>query len=501
MAAATTTMVNREFYGCSKADEAYEQLEKLGEGTFGEVHKARHRPSGCVVALKKILLHNEKEGFPVTALREIKILKDLDHSNVIPLVDMSIERVDRKSRCSVFMVTPYMDHDLSGLLQNTSVTLALSHIKCYMKQLLEGINYIHQQGYLHRDIKTANILIDNFGIVKLADFGLARKYLGDKPTKQGAGPAQHAYTALVVTRWYRPPELVLGESRYTSAIDMWGIGCVFGEMFKRNPILQGDSDIDQGHRIFKLVGSPTEESMPGFSQLPGAREFVGSYPRQLESVFGHRLDKYALSLLSGLLDLNPLKRLTALGALEHPLFQADPLPAQPHELPRYSASHEMTTRKRKENVPHAPNVNPSQHPQNQPPGSQQYQQFASAGYIPRNNGHHHHHHGHHRNNNHHNNRHYNNRRRGGGGHRGGGGGGGLPPYRQQQPHPTAPYRKGPPSEPPYRSGGGGRGPPQPPPTRPPYDYDRQDNRPPYRRRQNEGLNYDEDANIVKRRRQ
>lgn len=543
----------REFYGCSKADAAYDKLEKLGEGTFGEVHKAKHRATGSVVALKKILLHDEKEGFPVTALREIKILKDLDNKNIIPLVDMSIERGSNsgggsRPRSSVYMVTPYMDHDLSGLLQNTNVKLTLPHIKCYMKQLLEGMDYLHQHNYLHRDIKTANILIDNRGTVKLADFGLARKYEGDKPTRQGAGPAAHAYTSLVVTRWYRPPELVLGESKYSTAVDMWGIGCVFGEMFKRSPILQGKSDIDQGHRIFKLLGSPTEDTMPGFSSLPGARDFpFGSHQRQLESTF-HNLDKYSISFLSGLLNLNPLKRLSALGALDHPIFQADPPPSLPADLPKYAASHEMATRKRKEDVPHAPNVNPSQHPPQQQTGDYYsysgQQPFASSGYYynqggggppsgPRN--HHHHHRNHH--NNYNNNRHYdhrynnhnhhghhqghnnyNNRGRGQG--RGRGRGGGIPPYRQQQSRPDSrnpPYRQQqyppynnppPPQQPPYYNNRNNNGPNSLPHRPTPYDYDDSSNkynkRTSYRRDEtdgDDGLNYDEDENVVKKRKQ
>lgn len=375
-----------KFYGCSFVAEDYTILEKLGEGTFGEVHKATHRPSGKPVALKKIFVHNEKEGFPLTALREIRILKDLRHENVIPLVDMTVQRGDRqtKTRSSIYMVTPYMDHDLSGLLQNPSVRLTLPQIKCYMKQLLEGMSFIHDQRYLHRDIKSANILIDNHGIVKIADFGLARKYFEDPPgVGSGVGPGKHRYTTMVVTRWYRPPELILGETMYTTAIDMWGIGCVFGEMFKKNPILQGNSDTDQGNRIFQLVGSPTEETMPGYDRLPGAANFkFGPYRRQLESVF-RELNPQAMSLLSGLLVLNPQSRLTSVGALAHAFFYTDPPAALPQELPKYPESHEMENRNNKhKNVPHAPNVDNAQHPHNS-----QYQQpdFSTRSFDSRNN--------------------------------------------------------------------------------------------------------------------
>ncbi|ANB13402.1 cyclin-dependent serine/threonine protein kinase SGV1 [Sugiyamaella lignohabitans] len=358
-----------DFRGCSKIDD-YSVLEKLGEGTFGEVHKASYKPTSQLVALKKILLHNEEEGFPITALREIKILKELHHENIIPLLDMSVQKGDRanRKRCTMYMVTPYMDHDLTGLLENPRVRLTLPQIKCYFQQLLQGMNHIHQLKYLHRDIKASNILIDNNGIVKIADFGLARQYLGQRPTeKGGAGPGKHRYTAMVVTRWYRPPELILGEARYTTAIDMWGIGCVFAEMFRRKPILQGHSDTDQGHLIFQLLGSPTQETMPGYDKLPVAEKTTfGPYKRQFEAVY-RDLPEEARDLLSSLLRLDAEKRLSALGALAHSFFHTDPPAARPEDLPKYAESHELTARKNRQNKqnnennnghsrPHAPNA-------------------------------------------------------------------------------------------------------------------------------------------------
>jgi serine/threonine-protein kinase BUR1 len=201
--------------------------QKLGEGTFGEVYRAKSKRTGEVFALKKILMHNEKDGFPITALREIKLLKMLSHVNVIRLQEMAIERADpgSRKRATLYMVTPYMDHDLSGLLDNRDVHLTVPHIKCYMLQLLRGLKYLHNSHILHRDMKAANLLINNRGILKIADFGLARHYDEDVPKAgQGGGEAKRDYTTLVVTRWYRPPELLLQLRRYTTAIDMWGAG-------------------------------------------------------------------------------------------------------------------------------------------------------------------------------------------------------------------------------------------------------------------------------------
>jgi serine/threonine-protein kinase BUR1 len=128
----------------------------------------------------------------------------------------------------MYMVMPYMDHDLSGLLENPSVTFTVPQIKCYLKQLLQGLQYLHENHILHRDMKAANLLISNKGILQIADFGLARHYDGQVPIPGGGGgEGKREYTALVVTRWYRPPELLMNLRRYTTAIDMWGVGFVF----------------------------------------------------------------------------------------------------------------------------------------------------------------------------------------------------------------------------------------------------------------------------------
>ncbi|KAA6412324.1 MAG: CMGC CDK kinase [Lasallia pustulata] len=335
------------FRGCSSI-KAYEFLGKLGEGTFGEVHKARSVKCGSVVALKKILMHNEKDGFPITALREIKLLKMLSHPNILRLKEMAVERAKEGRRKAVmYMVTPYMDHDLSGLLENPAVNFTEPQIKCYMLQLLKGVEYLHANKVLHRDMKAANLLINNRGILQIADFGLARPYDDPPPQRgKGGGEATRDYTTLVVTRWYRPPELLLQLRRYTTAIDMWGVGCVFGEMFKGRPILAGNSDLNQAQMIFDLVGSPTEENMPGWSSLPGC-EGVQSFktrPPTLPQFFREQ-GSSAISLLSELLKLDWRKRINAIDALEHPYFKNSPLPAKPGEIPEFEDSHELDRRK------------------------------------------------------------------------------------------------------------------------------------------------------------
>ncbi|KAF2203423.1 Pkinase-domain-containing protein [Delitschia confertaspora ATCC 74209] len=351
MATVTTTAppkgLARKFHGCSKIGE-YEMICKLGEGTFGEVHKARQVRTGNIVALKKILMHNEKDGFPITALREIKLLKMLCHENVLKLEEMAVERPkgEGRKRGILYMVTPYMDHDLSGLLDNQDVHFSEPQIKCYMLQLFKGLRYLHDNHILHRDMKAANLLINNRGRLQIADFGLARHYEEPVPQRgRGNGEAKRDYTSLVVTRWYRPPELLLQLRRYTPAIDMWGAGCVFGEMFKRKPILAGTSDLNQAHIIFDLVGSPNDENMPGWNQLPGC-EGVRSFPPRkgnLAQTF-KELGPGAISLLSDLLMLDWRKRINAIDAIDHPYFKQDPKPMREEDIPRFQDSHELDRR-------------------------------------------------------------------------------------------------------------------------------------------------------------
>ncbi|KDR68381.1 hypothetical protein GALMADRAFT_257032 [Galerina marginata CBS 339.88] len=380
------------FVGCGQKSD-YEATTKLGEGTFGEVHKAIHKSTSTVVALKRILMHNEKEGMPVTALREIKILKALKHSCIVDILDMFIVRSTEKDPLSVYMVFPYMDHDLAGLLENERVKLQPSHIKLYMKQLLEGTEYMHRNHILHRDMKAANLLISNDGSLKIADFGLARTFDSGVATARGDGTQrgrERKYTNCVVTRWYRPPELLLGARHYGGEVDMWGIGCVLGEMFTRKPILPGSSDLDQLEKIWLLCGTPNQHSWPNFDQLPGCEGVIrfNSHHRRLKQTYDSiGLPTETVDLLDKLLIVNPRDRLTAAEALVHDYFWTDPLPADPRTMPSYEASHEFDKRGHR-NHPPMPAMPPAQmHHGNQyrhppPPGNQQFNRGGQRGGPP-----------------------------------------------------------------------------------------------------------------------
>jgi len=303
---------------------------------------ARCRETGDIVALKKVRMDNEKEGFPITAIREIKILKKLRHVNVIDLKEIVTSKATDSNgqKGSIYLVFEYMDHDLTGLADRPDIKFSLPQIKCYMKQLLTGLHYCHINNILHRDIKGSNLLINNQGILKLADFGLARSY-----TNENA----HPLTNRVITLWYRPPELLLGSIQYGPSVDIWSAGCILAELLHGKPILPGKSEIDQLELIFKLCGTPTKENWPESEKLLHAQKvkFKKIYPRRVREIFS-RFTPSAKDLLERFLALDPAKRITAQDALDSDWFWEEPLACKPHEIPRYEPSHEFQTKKRRQ---------------------------------------------------------------------------------------------------------------------------------------------------------
>ncbi|KAM0922383.1 hypothetical protein ACQ4PT_006214 [Festuca glaucescens] len=272
MAVAAPGQLNLEEYPSwgSRGVDCFEKLEQIGEGTYGQVFMAKDTETKEIVALKKIRMDNEREGFPITAIREIKILKKLHHQNVIhlkeivtspgPERDEQGKQVDgNKYKGSIYMVFEYMDHDLTGLADKPGMRFTIPQIKCYMKQLLTGLHYCHVNQVLHRDIKGSNLLIDNEGNLKLADFGLARSFSSDHNGN---------LTNRVITLWYRPPELLLGSTKYGPAVDMWSVGCIFAELLNGKPILPGKNEPDQLTKIFELCGTPDEIIWPGVTKMP-----------------------------------------------------------------------------------------------------------------------------------------------------------------------------------------------------------------------------------------
>ncbi|KAG8890931.1 hypothetical protein FRB98_002951 [Tulasnella sp. 332] len=301
----------------------YERLNHIEEGSYGIVFRARDKETGDIVALKKLKLDEEKYGFPITSLREIMALMTCQHENVVGLREIVVG--DTLTQLSDFVLSfmDFVEHDLKTLLNLMPSPFLQSEVKTLLLQLLSAIAHCHANWVLHRDLKTSNLLMNNRGQIKVADFGLARKFgdpLGDM-------------TQLVVTLWYREgdfqlvrklraPEILLGATAYSTAVDMWSVGCVFGELILNEPLFQAKNELDMVSMIFKLLGSPTEDVWPGFSKLPLVKTL--KIPSQGHSNVRAKfkfISNAGLDLMSRFLTYDPTQRITAEEALDHPYFK------------------------------------------------------------------------------------------------------------------------------------------------------------------------------------
>ncbi|KAF8351423.1 Pkinase-domain-containing protein [Amanita rubescens] len=314
--------------------ELYKILSQVGEGTFGKVYKAQNTVTKVHVALKRIRMEAEKDGFPVTAMREIKLLQSLRHENVVRLYEMMV------SNGAVYMVFEYMDHDLTGVLSQTQFTFSNAHLKSLCHQMLAGLAYLHHKGVIHRDIKGSNILVNNRGELKLADFGLARFYHKRR---------QSDYTNRVITLWYRPPELLFGATVYGPEVDMWSAGCIMLELFTKKPVFQGNDEIHQLDVVHRIFGTPTVERWPAVMNLPWYELIKPkeNIPNHFRELFQKWMSSAALDLAEQLLSYDPSRRITAVQAMEAPYFIEEQPPAErPVGLSTLEGEwHELETKK------------------------------------------------------------------------------------------------------------------------------------------------------------
>jgi len=286
--------------------ESYQKLDKLGEGTYATVFKGKSKLTDKIVALKEIRLEFE-EGAPCTAIREVSLLRGLKQANIVTLHDII------HTQSCLTLVFEYLERDLKQYMDDMSgVKLAMNNVRIFLFQLLRGLTYCHKMRILHRDLKPQNLLINQKGELKLADFGLARAK--SVPTK--------TYSNEVVTLWYRPPDVLLGSTEYTTAIDMWGVGCIFYEMVTGRPLFAGQNVKEQLLFIFKKRGTPTDESWAGISSNKKFLEYEFKHyqPEPLETA-APRLDHYGRELLIGFLKYETEQRISARNALHHSTFK------------------------------------------------------------------------------------------------------------------------------------------------------------------------------------
>lgn len=303
--------------------QKYEKLEKIGEGTYGTVFKAKNRETHEIVALKRVRLDDDDEGVPSSALREICLLKELKHKNIVRLYD--VLHSDKK----LTLVFEHCDQDLKKYFDSLNGDIDLDVVKSFMYQLLRGLAFCHSHNVLHRDLKPQNLLINKNGELKLADFGLARAF----------GIPVKCYSAEVVTLWYRPPDVLFGAKLYTTSIDMWSAGCIFAELANAGrPLFPGSDVDDQLRRIFKLLGTPTEETWPVMTQLPDYKPFplyqpnmsLSQVKKNVKSLKKMKLTHFSQvvpklgnrgrDLLQRLLVCNPMGRVSAEEAMAHAYF-------------------------------------------------------------------------------------------------------------------------------------------------------------------------------------
>jgi len=281
------------------------------------------------VAIKKMKPEHEEEGVPSTAIREVAVLKNADHPNVVRLLDV---------HCTVGrmqLVFEYVDCNLKEYVRKHGSDIGQG-VKCVSKgtvrnlqlQLIRGIDYCHAQRVIHRDLKPQNILIEEATVtLKIADFGMARAFALPMPI----------YTHEVVTTWYRAPEILFGSQEYSLPVDAWSAGCIMGELATGKALFCGDSEIDTIFQIFQKLGTPSDAEWPGLTRLPDFKAIYPQWKRRPWSLIRNtvaQLGPLGTQLLDALLTYDPRQRITARQALKHPYFAEDTATAATLATPR-----------------------------------------------------------------------------------------------------------------------------------------------------------------------
>ena len=283
-----------------QGEERYQKIKEIGRGAFGEVYEAKDVVGNELVAIKKFNIKNQENGIEFSTIRELKILQELSHPNVVKFMNVFHKK---ENLHLVLELAPYNLRNLCPL------SLSPPSIKSILRQLLEGLSYLHRSWIIHRDLSCNNILISPLGVVKITDFGLS-KVLVSEETK---------HTRFVTTLWYRAPEVLFGTSYYGRAVDLWAAGCIFAEMLDRQPMFAGNNDMDQVATIFKKLGTPSGEDWPGVNYFPNYMKQPASPSLAFQKAF-RDVEPQGIDLLKRLLAYSPLERISAEEALMHPYF-------------------------------------------------------------------------------------------------------------------------------------------------------------------------------------
>ncbi|XP_063698795.1 cyclin-dependent kinase 4 [Culicoides brevitarsis] len=295
----------------------YEELNLIASGAYGTVYRARVSDTGAIVALKKVRIPLTDEGIPMSTLREIALLKQLEsfeHPNIVKLLDVCQgQQLEREGQLVLFLVFEHLEMDLAGYLATRVGGLPPMTLQRLSRELMTGIDFLHSHRIIHRDLKPQNLLISSNELLKIADFGLAKTY-----------DLEMRLTSVVVTLWYRAPEILL-KMPYQSSVDIWSAACIIFEMFQKAPLFPGSSEGNQLERIFELTGLPSQEQWP--ANISITREnFRPSRPKEPRN-FCRKLCKYSNELLSQMLAFDHKDRPTAAQCLQHEYFTQEPLKA------------------------------------------------------------------------------------------------------------------------------------------------------------------------------
>jgi cyclin-dependent kinase 12/13 len=351
---------------CRDGITGFRKLHKIGYGTYGSIYLAIHRTApSSLFALKKFKFPEDKVeyGLPRSAIREIRILKELRHENIVDCYGILVSsgNAANKHKGSIYMVLGFVEHDLVGILELWKRRLTIPEVKSFSMQLLRAIDFCHLKGIVHRDLKCANLLVTRAGVLKLADFGLAREYAPDPiyvPESDSQSNEPLHMTNKVITVWYRPPELLLGATTYGPEIDIWSAGAIIGELLLQRPLFGAEKEIGVFSMIVEELGTPVgTKAELGFRPLPYWKDFLAAIPAmnsqrycKTEAALTQTISRNAWELVRRMLMYEPHERIPAAHALEHEFFFEQPEPCRPEEIrvPQDDFCHGMSMKQKRD---------------------------------------------------------------------------------------------------------------------------------------------------------